>query len=173
MKYFFIETDETNKIPYNINKNRVIDIRWLNRKEFEKIPMRSVLEMDIPTEVFFPDLICSPCILMSEICIDAALLYQPEIPYKVVKLWHRDSGINRTYFLTIPDEADCLSDKTEYNSVGNRIVRMVLDKEKIGDRAVFRIKDCAQKGIVGSLDFVESMLRRGGRGIKLEEIEVR
>ena len=49
---------------------------------------------------------------------------------------------------------------------------MVLDKEKVASKAVFRIKECDKNGIIGRMDFVESLLRRGVKGIKLTEIEV-
>jgi len=32
MKYFLIETDEKNYIPYSINKNRAVDIRYVNKE---------------------------------------------------------------------------------------------------------------------------------------------
>ena len=32
MEYFQIETDKKNRIPYSINVNRAVDIRYANRK---------------------------------------------------------------------------------------------------------------------------------------------
>ena len=52
------------------------------------------------------------------------------------------------------------------------ILRLVLDKHRIGDRAVFRVKGYTSGAIVGRMDFVESILRRDVRGIRLSEIEV-
>ncbi|MBQ6887075.1 MAG: hypothetical protein IJN54_06145 [Lachnospiraceae bacterium] len=170
MKYFLIEMDEKNKNPYNINKNQVIDIRKLTRENLNSMPLWNIVEMDFPMEGFFPDVICSPFILLSEICMKTVMMYQPDVPYKGMKLWDKESGVNANYFLPILDEVDCMSDKTELNSVGNRIVKLVLDKEKIGTKVVFKIKGYDRKGIVGRMDFVESILRRDARGIKLEEI---
>ena len=170
MKYFLIEMDEKNKNPYNSNKNQVIDIRKLTRENLNSMPLWNIVEMDFPMEGFFPDVICSPFILLSEICMKTVMRYQPDVPYKGMKLWDKESGVNANYFLPILDEVDCMSDKTELNSVGNRIVKLVLDKEKIGTKVVFKIKGYDRKGIVGRMDFVESILRRDARGIKLEEI---
>ena len=66
MKYFLIEMDEKNKNPYNINKNQVIDIRKLTRENLNSMPLWNIVEMDFPMEGFFPDVICSPFILLSE-----------------------------------------------------------------------------------------------------------
>lgn len=43
MKYFLIETDDKNKIPYGINKNRAIDIRLLSREKFSMLPLWNVV----------------------------------------------------------------------------------------------------------------------------------
>lgn len=172
MKYFLIETDEKNRIPYSINKNHVIDVRMLTRKDFGRLPMWNIVEMNFPMEGFFPDMICSPFLLLSETYLQTVMMYQPDILFKGIKLWNKESGINATYMLTILEEPDCLSDKTQFNSVGNRILNLVLDKEKVFSKAVFRFKKYDKNGMIGRMDFVESILRRGIKGIKLTEIEV-
>lgn len=172
MKYFLLETDERNKNPYSINKNRAIDIRMLTKEGVSCLPMWNIVEMNFPEEGFFPDIICSPCIFLSEICIKVLAMYQPGALYKGIKLWDRKSGINATYFLTILEELECMSDKTQFNIVGNRIVKLVLDGNKIREKAVFKIRGIDRNGFVGSLDFVESILKREARGIKLTEIEI-
>lgn len=172
MKYFLIETDEKNRIPYNINKNHVIDSRMLTKEKFGGLNMWNIVEMDLPMEVFFPDLICRPFIMVSDTMLKTILMYHPEIPYRVIKLWHKESGTNVSYYIPLLDEIECMSEQTQYNSIGNRIVRLVVDKERIGDAAAFRIRGYDKKCVVGRLDFVESILRRDVRGITLAEVEV-
>lgn len=172
MKYFLIETDERNRIPYGINSNRELDIRLLNREQIDTLPQWNMVNMSLPMEVFFPDIISKPFLLMSDICIKTAMMYQKDIIYKGIKLWNRESGINVTYFAAVLEELECMSDQTQYNSVGNRIVRLVLDRDKIGSNVVFKIRGYDGSGFIGRLDFVESILRRGTRGIRLEEVDV-
>lgn len=172
MKYFLIETDDKNKVPYGINKNRGIDIRLLSREKFNMLPMWNVVEMNFPEEGFWPDVICSPFLLLSEDCIKTAMMYQPNIIYKGIKLWDKNSGINATYFLTVLDELECMSDKTQYNSMGNRILKLVLDRRKIDVNAVFKVKGLSGNSIVGRLDFVESILKRDVRGIRLTPLDI-
>lgn len=131
MKYFLIETDEKNKIPYNINKNRILDIRLLTRENIDSMAVWNVAEMDFPQEGFFPDMLCHPCIMLSKMCIETSMMYQEDIPYKGIKLWDRRNGANATYFLPVLDELDCMSDKTIFNAVGNRILSLILDKRKL------------------------------------------
>ena len=137
MEYFLLETDEKNRIPYMINKNRAIDIRMLTKEKISQVPMWNLLEMDFPEEGFFPDLLCSPCILVSKCIMETIIMYHPDVPYKGVKLWNRKSGINATYSIPLLDEVECISDETQYNNIGNRIVKLVLDKEKFKPYAVF------------------------------------
>ncbi len=103
-------------------------------------------------------------LMMSDVCIKTAVMYQKEIVYKGIKLWNRESGINVTYYAAILEELECMSDQTQYNSVGNRIVRLVLDADKIGSNVVFKIKGYDGAGFIGRLDFVESILRRDSVG---------
>ncbi len=159
-------------LPYKINKNRAIDIRLLTREKFHRITMWNMMEMDFPMEGFFPDLLCSPCILVSKCVMETIIMYQPDVPYKGVKLWNRESGANATYFMPVLNEVECISDETIYNNTGNRIEKLVLDREKIKPFAVFRIKEYGRNCIVGRLDFVESMLRREARGIELTLLDV-
>ena len=49
---------------------------------------------------------------------------------------------------------------------------LVLDEEKIGANAVFRIKGCDKSCIAARLDVVESLLRRGIQGITIEEVQL-
>lgn len=170
MEYFIIETDEGNRIPYHINKNRAVDIRILTKDKINALPMWNVVEMDFPKEGFFPDLLCSPCIMVSRCFMETVMMYQSGILHKGVKLWNRESGINATYFLPIFEDADCISEKTQYNNVGNRIVKLVIQKSKIRHLPVFKIKGYDRNCIIGRLDLVESLLRRGICGIKLEKV---
>lgn len=172
MKYFLIETDDHNKIPYGINKNGKIDIRLLTREKFNLLPLWNVVEMNFPEEGFWPDIICSPFLLLSEDCIKTVMMYQPNVVYKGIKLWDKNSGVNATYFLTILDELDCISDETQHNSIGNRIIKLVLDRGRIDTNAIFKVKGLSGNAIVGRLDFIESILRRDARGIRLTSLDV-
>ena len=48
MKYFLMGTDEANYIPYYINKNHALDIRFLTKEKVDRLPLWNVLEMEFP-----------------------------------------------------------------------------------------------------------------------------
>ena len=65
-----------------------------------------------------------------------------------------------------------MSEKTQRSAMGNRIINLVLNEEKIGANTVFRIKGCDKSCIAARLDVVESLLRRGIQGITIEEVQL-
>ena len=170
MKYFFLDTDERNKIPYDINKNCAIDIPKLAREGLSKLSGWTIVRMVFPHEGFFPDILCKPCLFLSQTCMEVLMMYGADVSYKVVKLSDWENGANATYFLPIIEEVDCMSKKTTYNTTGNRIEELVLEEEKIGNRVAFKVKGYERKGFMARLDYVESILRRMVRGIRLEEV---
>ena len=66
MEYFLVETDKKNRIPYGINVNRAVDIRFANRNMAYKIPNCCVVDMKTPMEVFFPDILTESFLMVSE-----------------------------------------------------------------------------------------------------------
>lgn len=172
MKFFLIEVAEGNRIPYGVNRNRAIDIRLLTSESFHKLPMWNLIEMQLPWEPFLPDLLLMPCVLLSKCFMETALMYQPDLLYKGVKLWDQKSGINATYFLPVIEEVECFSDQCHFSNMGNRVTELVLEEEKISSFPLFRIKGYDRKCLVGRLDFVESLLRRGVKGVTMTEVKL-
>ena len=172
MKYFLLETDKRNHIPYSINKNRAIDIRNINRENAYRIPNCTVVEMDVPWEVFFPDILSEPIFMVSERCAVVIEMYQPETIFKTIYLLQSESGMSRTYFLPILESIGCLRDETKVSRGGKELLEIVLHKELISQKSIFRIAGFDHPYVIGRLDFVESILRRGIEGIKLTEVMV-
>ncbi len=171
MKFFMLETNEKNRNPLHINKNRAVDIRLLTKEHLSDLPLRTVLEMDFQEEGFFPDLICNPFLMLSITMLETIMIYKSDVEYKVMKLWDRNKEIHATYYFPLLEELDVMSDKTRFNSTGNRIVNLVLCREKIAKNVIFRVKGLNKNCIIGKMDFVESILRRKVRGLKITEID--
>lgn len=172
MKYFLLETDRGNKIPYSINSNRAIDIRDTNRNNAYKILNGCIVSMKVPTEVFFPPVLTEPLLLVEKNVADIMIMYDSRTVFKTIYLLENESGIYKTYFMPFVEELECLSDKTRRSRGGLALMEIVLKREAIGSKAVFRIAGFTHNYLIGRLDFVESILRRGVNGIKLTEIEV-
>ena len=66
----------------------------------------------------------------------------------------------------------CLTPKSEYTFGHMDLKYIEIDKDKVGDKAVFKLKGVEKSYIIARLDMVESLLRRGGKGIMVREINV-
>lgn len=164
MKYFLIDTDQKNHIPYSINRNRTIDIRYANRRHVNKIPDGCVVDMQIPMETFFPDLLTSPLLLTSRIFAEVINMYSPETLFRIIYLLDYESGVYATYHMPFLEEVDCLSDRTMKSHGGTDLIRIILEENKIAGYT--------HPYVIGRLDFVESILRRNVEAITLEELEL-
>lgn len=109
--------------------------------------------------------------MKQEQSIHNSIQNHPNVPYIGAKLWDKQTGANATYSIPILDEVECISPETIFNNIGNRIEKLVLEQDKIKPYAVFKIKGYKRKCIVGRMDFLESVLKRGGRGMRVETIE--
>lgn len=172
MKFFLLDTDKGNHIPYSINKSRTIDIRYADRRNAYKIPDGCVVDMQLPMEVFFPDLLIGPLLLTSRVFANVINMYVPGTLFKIVFLLDYESGVNATYHMPFLEEVDCLSDQTVKNHGGTRPIQIVLEEEKVAQKPIFRIAGYTYPYVIGRLDFVESILRRGVEGITLEEVNL-
>ncbi len=172
VKYFLLWTNKRNHIPYGINVNRAVDVRYANRENAYKIPNCCVVDMKIPDEVFFPHILTEPILVVNRTVADVIEMYEPGTIFKTIYLLNYESGIHRTYFMPFLEEVDCLSEKTERSRGGTELIRIVLRHEAVAEKPVFLVKGFTHPYLIGRMDFVESMLRRNLRGVKLEELEV-
>ncbi len=82
----------------------------------------------------------------------------PDLPCSCVLLTDQKERQQHTYWIFELECMECLADNTVYYPDGT-FKKILLDKEKIGKKAVFRV------------DVAESILRRNMLGIKLECVE--
>lgn len=172
MKYYLIETDPGNYIPYAINVNRAIDTRYANKENAHKIPDCCVVDMKTPMEVFFPDILISPFLMVSDTVAEVISMYSPETMYKSIYLLESETGLYADYYMAFIEELDCLSDKTRTSRGGTELLEIVLRKEVVSSKAVFRISGYEHTYLIGRMDFMESIIRRDVEGFQIKEIEV-
>ena len=70
------------------------------------------------------------------------------------------------------DAVDCLSDQSEWNADRSVLRRGVLRAEKLGKQALFFLDGSKNTYVAARLDLVESLLKRGARGIGLTPLEI-
>ena len=75
-------------------------------------------------------------------------------------------------YIPILEEIESLSEKSEKGVNKTIYKKIVLDKEKIKDKKIFKIKESSKTMVVVRLDVAESILRRKPKGVFLEKLEI-
>lgn len=99
--------------------------------------------------------------------------YDSGILFKTLALIDNLHNKQVNYYLPIVEEIEALSENAELNLNKTVVRKLILNKEKIQSRKIFKIKESSKPLIIVRLDIAESLLRRNFKGIKLERVKVR
>lgn len=172
MRYFLIKEDpKITQRPFILNLHDKLDIRLIHPESAYKLPERELVLIKSHPETVFTDIISSPLFLISEKIRKTVNMYEPRVPMKELVLLDKANGKAERYFLPIFEEVDCLGGESIFNLDHSEIRKIVLDQGRIGDHSIFRIAGVGKQYIIGNLDIVESILKRGCRGMQLEQLK--
>lgn len=107
---------------------------------------------------------------MSTMVRDVTRMYDPLIDMKEIILLDAERRKSKLYFLPILEEVECLE---ETFGLKRKTRDISLDYDKVKDKFVFIAKGNKSRYIVGNLEWVESLLKRGATGVGLQEIAYR
>ncbi len=175
MKYFLISWEERgNPVPRIVNWRARLDYHAIQTREINKLPHRTLLYIENNPDTVFSDIINSPFFLVSKMVWDVMKKYDMRQEGRQIVLLDGVYGFAEIYYLLNPEECSCLHADTQCNNDGTVIKKLILKKEKSGQfPPFFRVAGMQRDYAIGRLDFVESILRRGAKGIRLEELELR
>lgn len=175
MKFFLVSwAANGNPVPRIVNWRTKLDYHAVQTGEIERLQKRTLLYIENNPETVFTDIICRPFLLVSSLIWDVMKMYDIRQEGKQIILLDGVYGFAEIYYLQKLPECVCLHDDTEFNNDGTIIKKLILDKEIIENLPpLFRVAGIQKDYVIGRLDFVESILRRGAKGIKLEELEGR
>ena len=151
LPYFYIKEnfENTRGIRIYTSKDIPRNIDALNERFYE-MPREFVLEIEKTKEFIFPDLMMKVYPLISERFREVLLLFDIEIFVKRVILIDKESREMQSYYL--------LYTKNLLNTDFNNFFKAVREEdEKIS--------------FIVNLDFAESLIRRGVKGIEFVEVE--
>ena len=173
MRYFIMEQDEEYiNVPKIINWYDRIDVRQIKPGASGKLPPKIAFNIRENADVVFTDVLTNPFLLYSANIMEAVEIYEPKIPHKQIVLLEKKSRHTAVYYLPILKKVDCLSGKSELNRDKSIIRHAVLEETKLPPQSIFQLDGVLSTYTVIRLDLVESMLRRGMRGISLREAEL-
>lgn len=173
MDYFLLNQDERyTNTPRLIDVFKKVNIKNLNLPNAHKIEDITIFQVSADEGCEFLDILDSQLFLISEDMKKIIEKYDRNISFKTLVIIDSLRDRQENYSLPILEEIECLSDKAELNLNKTVVKKIVLDKEKIQGKKIFKIKESSKPLIVIRLDVAESLLRRDFRGIKLEKLQV-
>ena len=172
MKYFLVKQDELQKdMPRIVNWYKKIDKHSLDKKEYEKIPFRTVISIDPNNNVDFVDVILSPFLLVSKELKKLIMIFEPNLKYKEIFLQDSINGKLKEYFLPLLNSIDCLDKDSTFNLDKSIIKKGIIVESKLKDKAIFRIDNMKSQQIVIRMDLLEAIIRRNYTGARFLELE--
>ena len=174
MKYFqLLLNDRYDVMPCINGWAQKYDTRFINEKDCHKLPSRDLLFVEPNRDTVFPSVVNFPFFLVTETVFDAVKLYEPGIVSKEVVLLDGQYAKSEVYFMPILKSVDCLHPDTVWKSDRKTFNKIVLDRDKLGKEAIFRPAGASHTIAIARFDLIESILRRGAKGIGLIPLETR
>lgn len=170
--YFMFEEDKRiqNRAKFrDIQSNGYVDF---SLEEIPAVNDVTVLFMLGNGDSIYPDLIETPVFLISERLKDVIEPYDPDVIYRRVVLNQTKESLQHNYFILLTDKIECLHSEAEFYPNGEQ-KKIVLDRECIGIRRIFRVRGLQIPKVVIHADVSESILRRDFNGIVFHSIESR
>ena len=173
-RYFLIGTDESYEpVPLMIDVRKSIKEEYLEEGESYKQAGISLVNIrnSFDEQVKYPDIMDRGIFILSDEAYEIFKLYEPATVINRVILMDENSNEVYEYIIPILKRIDCLSDRTTFIR-GRYIDKGILIGKNIPDTALFKIPNVDGMCTVARLDFVESLLKRGMKGICLQTLEI-
>ena len=173
MDYFLLKQDERyTNTPRLMDLFNKVDVRNINLLKAHKIEDIIIFKVKVDGKSEFLDILDNQLFLISKAMKEVIEKYDSGILFKTLALIDQLHNKQENYYLPIVEELDALSDAAELNLNKTVVKKLILNKEKIHGKKIFKIKESSKTLIVVRLDVAESLLRRNFKGIKLERLEV-
>lgn len=172
MNYFLLHSDPRYvDSPEFLNWSRKIDPRNIRPGCSHKIARRQILNIRPNPHVVFIDAISSPFLLLSKKCMEVVTIYEPQVISKQIILLDMETPQRETYYLPILKQIPCLATGSEWNLDKSILIKGVINLEPVGDASIFQLADMKSTYTVIRMDILESMLKRGARGIGITPLQ--
>lgn len=148
MEYLVLKTQNQNPIPCVSSWFGKLDERKLTLESYKELPRYFLLDMKTGTDIFYPDILTEPFLMVSREAADVLRMYEEEMPFLFVVLFDIDKNESVSYHLPILAEGD-----------------------ENCQRAVYRVRKKDRWEIRVRLDLAESLLYRGAEGIEFTKIQ--
>lgn len=143
-RYFILSEQEGNPLPQIMSWYGKLDVRKLNRLDYGEIPKHLRVEVRTGMDVFYPDIMTNPVLMVSEEVMEIMKIYDSRMPFVFLALFDTQKGESKTYYCP------------------------VLAEDNAGqEEAIYRVKIENGYEIRICEELTESLLSRGATGLEL------
>jgi hypothetical protein len=174
VRYFVLQQDnQITDCPYPKDFFQKIDVRKVSAENGETLPHRTLISLHPSKFTVFPDVLCSPVLLVARTAQSIIRLYNEDVIYRQIIYLDKENSLVNLYFMPMLDAIDCLSPYSEYvNEHKSALSKVVLKGSAIKNESLFLVKHPEQRVIIIRLDLAESLLTHKCDGFTLAEIEI-
>lgn len=171
MKYFILSEEVKNSLPQIKNWFGILSAKD-NSERFPYIPAWNMLDTDISEKTLYGDILSFPCILLTEKVFQVLKLYQGTLPFKHIILLDKKTQIFFTYLLVKLPIQDGLREESILDKTRSKLIKGIWDRKRIEGIPFFLVKEITKPTFIIREDIVESLIRRGIKGIQLQELDM-
>jgi len=174
MKYYIIKKSKNHTdVPKIINWFGRINTEHIIRGEYDKLEKLYSLLVQENADMYQADAIFEPVLLVSGMMKHCIEQYEPNMKHTFVGLIEKKNDTVFEFFLPHLTEEICLSKKSIISGNGTILEKPVFDMKKLNkDKYIFRVGGLNSVYIAAREELVESVLRRGAKGIEFVGVEI-
>lgn len=174
MKYFRLTQDH--RIPYGImiqNFRGFPNIQEAINGNIIPLKFMSVGFVKPSQYNWYPEVLDSQRVFMVQEDVKKVFsLYLPDAEYRHFCILDKANMVYKYYYVPQLDLIDCLSNESKSNLDKSVFDKIVLKKEEIVSRDIFRVSNINTTMVIVSLAVAESLLRRDVFGIRLFNVQL-
>lgn len=177
MEYFLLKQSED-----IVNPIKVFGVDMENyttamtHMDFKKLKRSKVAYAEYSRSHEIPDILTSPTYMVSDTIRRVLHMYDDKISFKSIQIFptleKHIMEATGTYWICDCVMEDCMHRDTVILPNGE-MQEIILDKNKVKGRDIFRVKGMPDNRLIISLAVAESILRRNVYGIMLEKVRIR
>lgn len=174
MDYYVLSLDKDyTDVPKTINWFGRIDVEAVYSGAYERLEKAYVLEIKENPDIYVSDIITEPVFAVSKMVKTCLETFEPNIKYTRLYFVQKKEQKVFEYFIPHLTHEKCAVQKRNVIGYGAAMQKVCIDKSKIEpDKFIFYIKDNTTYKVIVRTEFLESILRRDGKGIHIESVDI-
>ena len=148
----------------------------MTHQDFKQLKRSKVAYAEYSRSHETPDILTTPTYMVSDTIRRVLQMYDENISFKSIQVFPTvEKDImegTRTYWIYDCVMEDCMHSDTVILPNG-AMQELILDKNKIKGRDIFRVKGTLENKLIVSLAVAESILRRNVYGVMVERVKIK